>query len=66
VNELKQLISGMRAPGQRQGASACANSFIVFCGDTQEVCDGFALALSAIEDNRELLLMSTEQIPNAY
>jgi hypothetical protein len=33
---------------------------IVFCGDAQQISDGFALALYAMEANADSLMMSTE------
>jgi hypothetical protein len=35
---------------------------IVFCGDAQQVSEGFALALSAMEANAEVLMMGTEPL----
>jgi hypothetical protein len=36
---------------------------IVFCGDAQQVSDGFALALNAMESHAHLLMMGTEPVP---
>jgi len=46
-------------------APARADSFIVFCGDAQEVSDGFALALEAMAANADSLMMTgTEEEAN--
>jgi hypothetical protein len=37
-----------------------SDSVIVFCGDAQQISNGFALALNAMEANADLLMMSTE------
>jgi hypothetical protein len=53
----------LRASGSRSIARARANSIIVFCGDAQQVRDGFALALDAMEANADSLMMGTELLP---
>ncbi len=55
--------TGLRRPRERPLAPACANSILVFCGDAQQVSDGFALALNAMESNAHLLTMCTEPVP---
>ena len=39
-----------------------AESAIVFCGDAQQVSEGFALALEAIDANAELLIRETAAV----
>ena len=55
--------TGLRRSRQRSLAPPCANSMIVFCGDAQQVSDGFALALNAMESHAHLLMMGTEPVP---
>jgi hypothetical protein len=55
--------TGLRRPRERSLAPACANSILVFCGDAQQVSDGFALALNAMESNAHLLMMCIEPVP---
>jgi hypothetical protein len=50
----------LRRSRERPGTPAPTNSMIVFCGDAQQVSEGFALALSAMEANAEALMMGTE------
>ncbi len=38
------------------------NSMIVFCGDAQQVSEGFALALNAMEANADALMMGAEPL----
>jgi hypothetical protein len=47
----------IRDNGQQRPTS---DSVIVFCGDAQQISDGFALALYAMEANAHSLMMSTE------
>jgi len=35
---------------------------IVFCGDAQQVSEGFALALNAMEANADALMMGAEPL----
>jgi hypothetical protein len=53
------------SPRSRQWSAATsrAKSIIVFYGDAQQVSDGFALALDAIEAHADLLIMDTEPVP---
>ena len=55
----------VRLDAQKAGVitPACTSSFIVFCGDAQQVRDGFALALNAMEANADSLMMGTEPLP---
>ena len=46
-----------------QASIAECDSTIVFCGDAQQVSDGFALALNAMESNADALMMSIEPVP---
>jgi hypothetical protein len=47
---------------RKQPISASA-SFRVSFGDAEQVSDGFALALSAMEANAEVLMMGPDSIP---
>jgi pyruvate/2-oxoacid:ferredoxin oxidoreductase beta subunit len=49
--------------GREGGTPACEKSVIVFFGDAQQVSAGFALALSAMEANADVLMMSPGSIP---
>jgi hypothetical protein len=55
----------VRLDAKKAGVTAPArtNSFIVFCGDAQQVRNGFALALNAMEANADSLMMGTEPLP---
>ena len=46
-----------------QASIAECDSTIVFCGDAQQVSDGFALALNAMESNADALMMGIEPVP---
>jgi len=59
---LDAQTAGLRPSGARSIARAYANS-VVFCGDAQQVRDGFALALDAMEANADWLMMGTEPLP---
>ena len=48
---------------QRSAATSRAKSIIVFCGDAQQVSDGFALALDAMEAHADLLMLDAEPVP---
>jgi len=45
-------------------ARSRTESSIVFCGDAQQVSDGFALALELMAANADLLPIETEPMPN--
>ena len=55
---LDAQTAGLRRSEAGSIAPARADSFIVFCGDAQEVSDGFALALKAMAANADLLIMT--------
>jgi hypothetical protein len=61
--QLDAQAARLRPSRARSIARADDNSIIVFCGDAQQVRDGFALALDAMEANADSLMMGTEQLP---
>lgn len=61
--DLVPHATGSRRSRERSIAPACGDSIIVFCGDAQQVSDGFALAFNAMEANADLLIMGTEPVP---
>jgi hypothetical protein len=46
-------------PNQKPSVVARAQSTIVFCGDAEQVSEGFALALEAMDANADLLMRET-------
>jgi hypothetical protein len=58
VLRLDAQTAGLRRSEAGSIAPARADSTIVFCGDAQEVSDGFALALEAMAANADSLMMT--------
>jgi hypothetical protein len=61
--DLVPHATGPRRSRERSIASACGDSIVVFCGDAQQVSDGFAMALNAMVANADLWTMGTEPVP---
>jgi hypothetical protein len=55
-------MTELQRSGQRPIVPECADSVVVFCGDAQQVSEGFALALEVMEVNADSLVMAAEEV----